>query len=861
MRWQKKSKSFYALNYIKSGGEGGKKKVVKKMAEKKKVITEVLSCLVVCMFLMSVVPVSIFAMNSNNNTILNGSFAAKSIAPEWECPPDVDDSGDRHIRTPIVKVFQESLQPAKILFIHDGYSEAKKITNTDWNGYSDLAAMLEGKGFTVVEQNLNPITLDDLTCYDIVVFSPSWHNREIDSSEAEALAIYVQNGGGLFLMGENGVASWSDKWDNSVSKVGKYFGIEFNFAMVCDPTDHYDNERDPDGGVDMPFITDISHHKVTDGVSKFMIVWGTSLQVSDSALPIAYTDSDAWLDTNSIWNSDLKHWECYQDGSEELGRFPVLAVSRYGSGKVVALGDSGLFLNDWLDNYDHFDLAHNIFEWLSVDYTDIPIKEEKQAMETLVNFSIANELNILRVLEIFSNNFTEPLFGESVEPSYEDYDTLYEIMQEYASHQDEVLNAIDTLSGSSLTTESLVIEAKSANSGIWDSIKDTFLGFFGYAGGAGKRARERILAISEQCPNKNELFEGIDPCFLGGAKNWDEFKQKLESGELDTKAAQIHRRLCQPGGNIDYACKAQGMNERPIDVCHKEGAELVKKGVEFEVEASLTVLGKTFPGITTGYEYAKKGKEYVEYVEKVYEDPVNTIKESVKNKVEEKFKDLVDETTKKALGEELSEKILDFTKKTIGKDKPSEILQEVYGYGTAILVDADSESKTSSAIAINKDTEADVKMVTYVGDPEKDPFYLPPGDYHTVAMDDQGNKDEVVDVPITSGQGTVVAVDTSEQQGEEQPPIIYSLSVVASPADPAPGQYVTVTATISPPTEGIEIYFHIIGTDGYKDTKTLLTNAEGKAYFSIPGAKEGVRDTVTVRVVETGQEKIFSYVF
>ena len=38
--------------------------MVKKMAEKKKVITEVLSCLVVCMFLMSVVPVSIFAMNS-----------------------------------------------------------------------------------------------------------------------------------------------------------------------------------------------------------------------------------------------------------------------------------------------------------------------------------------------------------------------------------------------------------------------------------------------------------------------------------------------------------------------------------------------------------------------------------------------------------------------------------------------------------------------------------------------------------------------------------------------------------------------------------------------------------------------------
>jgi len=300
----------------------------------------------------------------NVGDAIDNKDAVKSIPAEEEC--NLTRSSRKYATTSDVKMVPTALQWTKqILFIHDGGSGAS-ITNTDWNGYSDLAAMLRAVGFVVTEQNLDPITLDDLAYYDVVVFSPSWHSREIRAPEAEALATYVQNGGGLFLMGEYGVASWSDEWLNSVNKVGRYFGIEFEFAMVCDPTDHYHSKSDPDGGVDLPFITDMRPHKVTDGVSKFMINWGTSLQISASAVAIAYTDSDAWLDINSVWNSESGDWECYQDEFEVVGSFPVLAVSQYESGRVVAIGDRGLFVNAWLDNYDHYDLAQNIFEWLSV---------------------------------------------------------------------------------------------------------------------------------------------------------------------------------------------------------------------------------------------------------------------------------------------------------------------------------------------------------------------------------------------------------------------------------------------------------------------------------------------------------------
>jgi hypothetical protein len=92
-------------------------------------------------------------------------------------------------------------------------------------------------------------------------------------------------------------------------------------------------------------------------------------------------------------------------------------------------------------------------------------------------------------------------------------------------------------------------------------------------------------------------------------------------------------------------------------------------------------------------------------------------------------------------------------------------------------------------------------------------------------------------------------------------PEVYSLSVVTSPNDPAPNQNVQVTARVTPVAEGVDIYFHISGTDGYTDSATSSTNSEGRATFSIPGGAEDVVDTVTVRIEETGLEKVFSYVF
>jgi len=75
---------------------------------------------------------------------------------------------------------------------------------------------------------------------------------------------------------------------------------------------------------------------------------------------------------------------------------------------------------------------------------------------------------------------------------------------------------------------------------------------------------------------------------------------------------------------------------------------------------------------------------------------------------------------------------------------------------------------------------------------------------------------------------------------------ILSITGLPSPLDPGPGQSVTVTATVFPAIAGCNISFSITGTDGYSKSATPITDALGRASFSIPGGAADVHDTVSM---------------
>lgn len=89
---------------------------------------------------------------------------------------------------------------------------------------------------------------------------------------------------------------------------------------------------------------------------------------------------------------------------------------------------------------------------------------------------------------------------------------------------------------------------------------------------------------------------------------------------------------------------------------------------------------------------------------------------------------------------------------------------------------------------------------------------------------------------------------------------IMFVTAYPSPANPAPEQDVLVYATTIPPVSNCEILFQIVGTDGYSDSETVITNAQGVATFSIPGAEEETVDNVTI-TTSNGKSYSISYIF
>jgi len=122
------------------------------------------------------------------------------------------------------------------------------------------------------------------------------------------------------------------------------------------------------------------------------------------------------------------------------------------------------------------------------------------------------------------------------------------------------------------------------------------------------------------------------------------------------------------------------------------------------------------------------------------------------------------------------------------------------------------------------------------------------------------------DVTITfrlpEGKGELSSGDlNAEEVKPEDLPILHSLMIWAMPANPDPGQHVTVTAQIFPPQPGIPIKLEIVGTDNYTDSVVSITNAMGQAYLPIPGGGEGVVDRVMVLIIGENVRKRLNYTF
>jgi len=181
--------------------------------------------------------------------------------------------------------------------------------------YSMICDSLRGRGYSVT--TTTNISSADLSAYQILVISlgSAWESS-YSEAERDKIVAFVQNGGGLLLMGDNPLHCPN----GNLARISEVFGVTLGVSWQ----EEYS-------------ILGFSDHYICGGLTRLnWQAWG-DLAVAAPARAVI------------------------------LGRYNhiAVAVAEAGAGRVVVTGDVNFCDNDFHLNYDNKLLTYNIFDWLA----------------------------------------------------------------------------------------------------------------------------------------------------------------------------------------------------------------------------------------------------------------------------------------------------------------------------------------------------------------------------------------------------------------------------------------------------------------------------------------------------------------
>lgn len=191
--------------------------------------------------------------------------------------------------------------------------------------YQTLAEHLGNNDFTIDITNQGFLT-DDPGSYDVIVVClTSAFYSSYTSAEVERIVDFVEDGGGLLIMGDLLAAP-----NANIQSVASEFGITLGVSNL-NPTEIYTSEY--------------ADHPIFDGVDEIFMYAAAELSTESPAIPIA--------------------WQ------EEMGK-AIAAAAQYGQGRVVAIGDCSMW--SWVNIYEErFTTADNAqFAVSTFNYLAIP---------------------------------------------------------------------------------------------------------------------------------------------------------------------------------------------------------------------------------------------------------------------------------------------------------------------------------------------------------------------------------------------------------------------------------------------------------------------------------------------------------
>jgi hypothetical protein len=239
--------------------------------------------------------------------------------------------------------------------------------HANWSPSSQIFQIiydLENRGYGI-EYSDGRITPSLLAQYNIfVLLDPS---KEFTVYEKESIKGFVENGGGLIILGECDRVMTPEGILGPINDISAMFKIEFNKDRVIDSEELIPGTETtywrPEGFV---VISNFVRHPVTQGVGDLGYCWGCSLDVQPPAVGLGFGNPTS-LAGPGITLQDLT---AKQKEGEDI---VVLAAAEYGLGKVLAIGDTDFLIagHDRFGDHDGFlsfrhnrQLGINMFAWV-----------------------------------------------------------------------------------------------------------------------------------------------------------------------------------------------------------------------------------------------------------------------------------------------------------------------------------------------------------------------------------------------------------------------------------------------------------------------------------------------------------------
>ncbi|NVM18183.1 MAG: hypothetical protein HWN80_10740 [Candidatus Lokiarchaeota archaeon] len=200
------------------------------------------------------------------------------------------------------------------------------------------------------------ITYEKLSDYNVFIIGVPIADSHLSSEEIEYLIKYVNDGGSLLILNDKG-GDIENK--NNLNDLTRIFGIKFNPDQLFD-NEHYSKD------ISRPIIKDFKTHFITRDITQIIHSNGCTIEIDKSV-------ETEYIDVSAIgFSSEESAWHKIFDGEdwvdEPIKSAPIIAISHYGMGKMVAIGNLSLFSGFHalygIHAADNFKLISNIISWL-----------------------------------------------------------------------------------------------------------------------------------------------------------------------------------------------------------------------------------------------------------------------------------------------------------------------------------------------------------------------------------------------------------------------------------------------------------------------------------------------------------------